>query len=416
MLQLVQDGEMILSRYIYSFRNVEMIINGTSYTFEDGTVVYASIQHDYTNRRFPIIRIGIEADADLIQKYFTYQKTVKLKLDIYEQQVDQDDQIVNSALYLRHIFDTISVRDQTTYVTTPNDVSKELIDPMRTLQCLELYLIDMEIVNTFAKEISLAVDKASKSAMLQSLFVSRDILPGVVIATPPINDIELSNPSVSLGDLVDNIDELNRGYGLYDTYPVIYHDYQYLYCISQYTPNIIIKSASEFGNVTFMLVNTDNPRHNITGSCNDLSRQTHVINLKDMPQIINVSDRDTSTKFSTVITVGSTGTVSKQTVDSQATKAHFVRELNELTQQQMIHQNLYGHRVILSVNDCALSCLKPYKTVTFDVDTQYSDKGLTGHDYRITGMVVNFTRDGNKRYIHNTTVSLICPTHESNTV
>ena len=101
-------GGIQIYRYVYTVRNMQMTIANQTYTFEDGTCVYCIIRHDFIHRRFPIIQIGIEMDSDLIETYFQNKENVKLKIDIYEQQLDENNQIMNTTLYLRYTFDCIS--------------------------------------------------------------------------------------------------------------------------------------------------------------------------------------------------------------------------------------------------------------------------------------------------------------------
>ena len=401
-------------RYYYAVQNVEMTLNGRSYYFQDGTCKYFYIRHDYINRRFPIIQMGLEMDSGMIQEFFTYKDTAMVKIDVIEQQLDDEDNVMNTNLYLRGSFNCIPARDQSSYITTPDSVSEEIVDVMRRLQLFEFYLIDMNMVNNFSKEISLVLETASKSAMLQTMFTQREIQTGIVMATPPMYDDDLEYPSVSLGDLVANITEMNERYGLYDSIPIVYYDYKYLYCINPYTPNILINSATEFGNVTFTIFNTNTAERNIVGSCTDLPSQTHYVNLRIYPTILEVAEKDTNTKFSTVLSVDSTGNVSKNTVDDTATKMHFTRQMNDLTQQQLIHENLHGHEVILKLTNCCVSTIRPYKIYTFDVDSEYSDKGLTGHDYRLIGMDIFLERDDGSRFIHDVKLTLQCPLHTTN--
>ena len=404
-----------LSFYQYRLKvcNVELSLGNDRYTFQDGTVAYLNIYHNYGRQRLPIIMIGMELDSGTIQKYYENENTAKLKLDIYEQQYDSAGTLINTVLFLRYTFTCISAKDQSAYVTTPDQISKEMVDPMRTVQLFEAYLIDMDIVNYFAKEISLIMETPTKSALLQSIFVSRNIPSGVVMATPPVNDNTLDHPSVSLGDLIGNIDEVNAAYGLYDTKPIVYHDYKYLYCINQYKPNIIMDSATDFGNVTFVLFGSSDPAHNIAGSCTDIPSQTHYINLRTPPEILNVSAKDTSTKFSTIMTIDSNGSISKTTVDADSTKVKFVRQYHELSQRQAIHQNLYGEIVHILTSGCGVSFLRPYKQYTFDVADQYSDKNLTGHEYRMTSYSLFIHREGAEQYTHDIDIRLLRPTHDS---
>lgn len=400
---------MDMYRYVYAIRNVELTLD-QNYTFDDGTCLYMIMKHDYLNRRFPIFQIGLEMDADLIQLFYKNKDTAKLKLDIYEQQLGDDDTVINTSLYLRYTFNCIPMKDQSAYITMPDSTSRESVDIMRTVQQFDMYLIDMDMVNLFAKEVSAILENASKSAVLQTMFDLRDVQPGIIIATPPMIDRAFPYVSIPLGDLVSNINTFNHGYGIYDSNPIIYYDYKYIYCLNIINPDITIQSASEFGNISFILLNTSNPEHNVVGSNTDMNARTHFINLQNPPRIIDVSDKDTSTKFSTVVSIDSSGKVDKNTVDETATKVKFIRQYNELTSTQLINQTLQGHILQLSTNSCCISFLKPYKSYAFDVDTQYSDKDLSGHDYRLIQWTLHIERDSPDKYIHTVNIVLQKPT------
>lgn len=400
---------MDMYRYVYAIRNVELTLD-QNYTFDDGTCLYMIMKHDYLNRRFPIFQIGLEMDADLIQLFYKNKDTAKLKLDIYEQQLGDDDTVINTSLYLRYTFTCIPMKDQSAYITMPDSTSRESVDIMRTVQQFDMYLIDMDMVNLFAKEVSAILENTSKSAVLQTMFDLRDVQPGIIIATPPMIDRAFPYVSIPLGDLVSNINTFNHGYGIYDSNPIIYYDYKYIYCLNIINPDITIQSASEFGNISFILLNTSNPEHNVVGSNTDMNARTHFINLQNPPRIIDVSDKDTSTKFSTVVSIDSSGKVDKNTVDETATKVKFIRQYNELTSTQLINQTLQGHILQLSTNSCCISFLKPYKSYAFDVDTQYSDKDLSGHDYRLIQWTLHIERDSPDKYIHTVNIVLQKPT------
>lgn len=405
--------EIQLYRYVYTVRNIELTLGMTNYTFRDGVCTYFIMTNDYLNRRFPVIQIGIEMDAEMIQLFFENKEEAKLKLDVYEQQLDGNDNIINTTLFLRHTFDCVSARDQTAYITTPDLDSENKIDVMRRLQEMELYLIDMEMVNTFAKEISLILKNVSKAAALQILFSERDVLPGIVIATPPQYEKTLDYISVPLDDLVGNIETINDGYGLYDSTPIIYYDYKYIYCLNSLTPNIIMNNATDFGNVRFMLLNQTNQSHNVVGSADIPAEKVHIINLQSEPEIYDTSERSSSTKFSTLLTVASDGTINQQTMDGTNTKIQFIREQNELTQAQYVNQTMTGHIVSIETNNCCVSFLKPYKSYQFQVDTQYADKGLTGHEYRLIGYILDIQRDKPDKYKHTVSIRLRKPFKDS---
>lgn len=408
-VKLPDNEEIQYRQYSYTIRNIEFTINRTTYHLEDGTCIYMIMRHDFLGRRFPITDIGLEVDSTLIEHFFKYKESAQLKLDIYEQELNSDNEVVSTDLYLRYTFNCVAAKDETSYITTPDISSKDDIDSMRKVQLLELYLIDMNMVNTFAQKISTIIEKCTKSEALQMCFTFRSIGPGIVIATPPQAEKVLPYVSLQLGDLIQNIMELYNSYGLYDSQPIIYYDYRNIYCLNSINPNIIIKRPREFGNVTFRILNQTDPSHNIIGSANLFAQKTHIINLQNLPSIYDTSERQTSTRFSTLISVSANGEIEQTTLENDVSKAEFIRSKSELTQAQHINEVMRGHIVNFSVNACGISFLKPYKIYRFDVGTQYADKGLSGHDYRLLGYTLEIRRNSPTQYIHTASITLQRP-------
>lgn len=397
---------MDIHKFVYAVKNMVFTINKQNYEFEDGMCLYLTIRHDYLNRRLPLIQIGIQAYPDIIGLFYQYKNDAVLRIDVYEYELDENGNTINTKLYLRHAFQCIAARDQTSYITTPNDETKELIDEMRKLQGLELYLIDMDYVNKFSQETSMILDNCSKAGCLQAIFMNREVPDKTVIATPPMYDEIIPSINIPLGDLVQSVYTLNTKYGLYNSQPILYYDYEYLYCINSVDPNIIFKQSTEFGTVTFILLNYSKQEHNAVGSITDPVTKCHYTNLQIEPTIHDVEDHDTSTQFATVLGINSDGTVNKTTLNNTDTKLKYIREYNDLTHEQTINEQMPGHVVIVHTNSCCVSFLKPYKRYIFDVDTQFSDRKLAGYDYRLTGYTLDLQREDREHYTSSITISL----------
>ena len=243
------------------------------------------IQHDYLKRRMPIIRLTIELDKDVIASIYKNKDTAVIKLEVFEQQLDADSKIINTSLFLKHTFSIIPAKNQNQYITSSDSTTEASMDTMQTLQLFEAYLMDMTAVTWFSKQLDIIFEKTAKPAALQALFQIRDVPNGILIATPPQDNKIINYVILPLGDLIGNIDVLNKTYGIYDSYPIIYYDLQYLYCINRMNPNIVLPSATNFGNITFILKNPTTPEHQISGSCTDVATKTHYINLREEPKI-----------------------------------------------------------------------------------------------------------------------------------
>lgn len=407
---------MQIYQYQYAIKNLVLQTDDT-YEIRDGSVVYLYIHHDYMQRRLPMIRISIELETKLIKNIYDNLEKATLKFDLNEQQLNEEGEVINTALYMQHTYTIIPEQDKMNYITSQDTTSESSIDEMRTLQLFETYLIDMDAVKWFTQQICTIFQKASKPAILQALFQMRNIPGGKLIATPPLDNNVIEYATLPLGDLIGNIDTMNKVYGLYDSYPIVYYDMEYLYCVNRFNPNIILPKATDYSNITFILMNPDLPDRQITGSCNDPETKTHYINLRTPPAINDNTARVTSTKFATVTSVDKEGTVNKSTIDDKATALKYVYAQNDMTVDQVVNESMIGHQISLQINNSAVSFLKPYKTITFDVDTQFTELGITGKEYRLIAWTLTINRQGaspdNYKYMHDVSIHIINPKNDA---
>lgn len=407
-----QEG---LDFHIYKYvpKNVVLTVNGETYEYEDGCITYMNILHEYTLRRLPVIQVGMEMEVDIIQEIYDNLDTAQLKFDINEVEYDQKDNVINTTLYLQQTLSIIPARDENVYITSTDTETKENMDVMKTLQNFEFYLIDMEKVNWFTTEVDAIFESATYAAMLQAMFVMRDIPSQIIIATPPEQSGSVTNVSIPIEDLIHNIRHINSEYGIYDTIPIVYYDMEYMYCLSKREPNIRLESATDFGTVTFVLINPEKPTHNITGSCDDAENGTHWVNLNSQPIIFDTQTRDTSAKVSTVTTVDKSGTVNKTTIDDNATTMRYVFNSNELSSAQLLNESMTGPTVSLMALNCGAKFIKPYKDYTFVSDTSYQWLGLDGKIFRLTRFVLGIHREGKLEYTNEVSLSLYTPTRNT---
>lgn len=406
---------MEIYQYKYTIKNVTITAGSKNYDIYDGAVNYLFILHDYYKRKMPVLKMNIELGIDVLGAIYKYRDTAMLKMDVYEQQYDSEGKIVNTTLYIQDSFTIIPAKDQNTYITSQDTTTEQAVDQMRNLQLFECYLINMTVVNWFSQQINTIFTDVSKPAALQALFQMRNIPGGIVIATPPQNNDKISYVTLPLGDLVSNITRLNTVYGLYSTYPIIYYDLHNLYCLNKIEPNITLPNATDFGTIMLILRNANTPDRQVPGSYNDMKNKVHYINLKNEPIIIDPSNKISSTKFATLTSINSSGTVNKRTVDEDATKLAYVYEQNDMTMDQVTNEQLNGHIVTISANGTATSFIKPFKEVLFDPDTQYLNLDLTGHIYRIISWNLSITREGsgvNSNYIHTLNMTLYNPEYK----
>lgn len=403
---------MDLYKYQYRIRDL-VITTRNTYPLRDGSASYLSIQHDFINRRLPIIKINVELSKVVIADIYDNLDIAKLSFSLHEQQLDGDGKVINTILYLQHAFTIIPANDRSMYITDSDSVSNTLVDEMRNLQMFEMYLIDMTAVKWFTQQVCTIFTKTSKASALHALIQMRGIPSGITIATPPLDTVKVPNMVLPLGDLTGNIDTINKAYGLYSSYPIIYYDMINLYCIDKVDPNIIMPKTADYGTVTLLLRNSTSAEYQITGSYNDITNRIHYVNLNDIPTITNITKELTSTTFSTVTAVDSNGAVEKTTLDKNATALAYVYKYSEQTVNQVVSEVMTGPSVTFSLSNVAASIFKPYKIFMFNTDTIYSSLNLNNHIFRLRKMGLSITREGSGEtatYLHDITVELNQPT------
>lgn len=400
---------MEIYQYRYIPKNVEIMID-QNYIFRDGSVTYLNIIHNFRKRRLPVIQFGIEMETRLIRLLYQYKDTATVKLDVYEQQLDSiGGKVLGTKLYMQHTFSIVPMRDPNVYITATDEKTEKLTDVMKKLQNFEMYLIDLKAVNWFTQEISAIYAKATHAEALNAVFLERGIPQSIVVATPPAVVEDIENVTIPIQDLVHNIYHLNHTYGLYDCVPLIYHDLEYLYCLSKRKPDIVMDDTTEYGNVSFILLDPDDPAHDITGSCDDDKNKTHWINLNQPPDIYDESVRDTNAKFSTITTVNGKGEVTKTTLDDSATALIYVYAITDLTESQILNEFISGHFIALKALNSSVRFIKPYKDYMFATGESYMNLGLAGNIYRLLGWVLGIHREGTNNYLSEVTMTLYNP-------
>lgn len=400
---------MQIYKYHCSIKNIVMTMDA-NYHFKDGAITYLKMESDYIERFHPVITIKMEMPMKMIQKFYEFQETAMIKFDLYEYQYNLKDVIVGTNLWMQHSFRAIPARDKTNFITSQDSLTQSEMDPMAGLQEVDMYLVDMEIIKKFTQKNTAIYSSVSKAAVLHALFQMRGFAGNNVIATPPMYDRIMNSCVLSFGTLSDNIKELNKRYGLYTSEPLLFYDFDKVYLIDRFNPNLTLQRAKDFGNITFIYKNTNVPDRDLCGSCNDPTNKTHFINFNQTPTISDLQPESSTQQFGTVTTVNSSGVVSKDTIDPTATSSIYVYQENDQTSSQYINESLYNRLVAVDVPDTALSFIKPYKLITFSCGSMFTDLGLdSGDTFRLLQWTVEMYRQGTDpetSYIHSTSFQL----------
>ena len=410
------ERELTYFRYQYIPKDIVLTLD-QNYEFRNGTMTYINLIFDFSNNRLPVIQCGIECDNETIAEIYKHQDIAKMNISIDEQKLDEDGRVLATTPYLREVLSLIPARDQTVYITDTDGGVDSRVDKMKLLQHFEFYLVDLEKVKWFDAQRNFSVEKTTFPAMLQSLFMNRGIPGNIIVATPPLQDIELKKVTLPFNTLIGNVRYLNTKYGLYDCAPVVFYDMKYLYCISKRNPNTQMPdTATDFGTVTFTLYDPDDPHHKIQGSVDDPETSTHYIDIEHAPSIIDTTARDAFTKTATIATVDKDGTVetdqTNESEDDEATKITYVYRENDLTKAQVYNELITGPTVNLVAKDISVKFLRPYKDYNFRVGNSYMNLDLVGRTFRLLRYGLEIRRDGVDKYLSETSITLYCPVRD----
>lgn len=383
-------------RYRYEIKNMVLTMD-KDYPLRDEMALSFSMLWDFSRRKLPVLQLNIQLEKDLIVTLFKYKETAKIKLDIYETQYEGEgwDNRLGTSLWLTHSFNIIPLRELGYYTSAVDTELLNEIDPMAQPQGVELYLIDLDIVNKFTQELSINANDISKPALLQGLFSMRNIPAKEVIATPPEDSSVVDKVVLSLGSLVSNIDELNMRYGIYSAGVILFHDLTNLYCINRVTPNIEIPSTNDFDSVTFLLPNPNAPEITMSGGYTDFEMKKHYIMLNGKPEIYDYKAMINPVEFSTMETIDAQGTVDKITLDPESTKMNYRYKHNTLSVDQEINEKIITDQIVtFTIADSPISFFKPHKTYNFITDTMYNVLDLNNHIYRLNYLEFGIAREG----------------------
>lgn len=387
---------MEMYRFKYMFKNV-VITMDKDYPIREDFVVSFAMVWDPAHRTMPVVRVVLHLEKDLVVLLYQYKDTAKVKFDIYEMMYDGDDNKIDTKMWLQHSWSIVPVRDITHYLHAQDIETIQYSDPMAQPQAMQLYLYDKDWFNIFSKQMSINIEDCAKPSILQYLFEERGVPAKTWVATPPEDSSVNDETVLEMGTLVNNVDELNTRYGIYTANALIFYDFERLYCINRLEPNVIIKSATEFDNVTFTLINSADPESKVIGGTTDYERKKHFINLNGAPEIRDIKDDVYSSEFSTLESIDAIGEVNKFTVKDNITRLNYIYKHNPLTQQYQVNEKLLTDQFVSFIlSYCPISFFKMYKTYTFVVGSQYTNLDIENHRYRLLYLEFGITKEGSE--------------------
>lgn len=354
------------------------------------------IMEDYVNRKFPIIKLDLMFDTEMINSILEYEGKPLLKLEIYENILSSDDEsLIDSRIYIKDTFSVIPKNEKTDFRILEDLDSLPDKDRLDAYSLFPVFLIKMDNVSYFTKGHSFVFKNCSKSDALKAILKMKDIPRGVVIASPP-DTTKIDQIIIPQGDLISNINYLNNRYGLYKSVPIIYQDLFNLYCLCTYEPNIFMDEGADEYNVIFNIPDDRSDKLIKTGYDINKTKKTYEAQTSVLPIIKDFSQTASNIQFGTIMTVDKNGNVQKSTVDPSTSKLKFVYKDNDLTSDQTVNNNYASMKQIqIDITDISLRYFKPYKVYTLQYPQSLKNTyDVTGKHFMMTGINSTFVKNG----------------------
>lgn len=403
-----------LHRYQYIPRKLSIQTKNKKYEYADGSVTYVNYLCDYIKSRLPMIQLGIEMEPDALADIYndvSNDDDPILTFDLDEEKYDHEtEKLLDTKKFLSGEFSIIPARDRTAYELATDPASTEALNnSLKSRQQFECYLVRMEPVDWFNKAYENMFETVSTPEILQTVFQVRNIPAKVVVASPPVRQSNIENLNIPLDTLIGNINELNTKYGIYEDKPIVFYDYNKLYCISRKNPNITIKNALDYGTVTFELPNPGETGAMLTGSGNEADTKTHWFRIDKEPDVGDQGTKETHAKASTIMSVSSKGKIGKDTLDPNSTATHYVYQKNDLSREQYLNETMIRDPLTVVSSNAQASVLAPYKDYIFDLGSTFENSKLNGKIYRLIAWSLAVQRDGKERYVSELSIVLFKP-------
>ena len=355
----------VIYRHRYVITDVALTA-GKTYTIDPEHIGTIQLQYDYLNRRLPIIKITVSLTEAESKALYDNLDTAKMSIEVLDKYIDSNDDVINSKIYIHDTFDIIPATGADEY-TGDSTSQYDTGDPAFSIT--SLYLVKNERIQWMDKEIATIFSKTDKAGALVSLFSMRGIPSKTCIITPPKTNSTIDRLVIPLGDLIGNVDTINKQYGLWSSSAIIFDDYTYLYCIDRSNPNIILTRATDYDTVVFLVPSSDNEGFAATGSSDDSKNRCHYVNLTVAPGVEDNSRTTTKTEFGTIASIDSNGVVSKTTVDKDSTKMKFVRANSDLTVSQYLNDKISSPVTVnITTTDESAWIFRPYKIYRFKIE------------------------------------------------
>lgn len=357
---------------------------------EDTKFISLSIIKDYEKNIVPLMLLRIHVNKEDYERVITSMRFLTTSFTVYKTKVKStdDNNLAYNTPYISGIFK--SVNNDSMDINTPNlmksSITTESNDSQSSLE-VNLYLYDFKNIIKYKKNFSYLVE-ATVNDVLFTMLKDRNFNNILMSPSLPNNT---DNIIVPFGPLNENLDFLDKYYGIYDTPRLFFSDFDTTYLIEKGAVGKTVRKG-ELPTVFMYLEKDESMGLKYNGSYTDLENGIYILSA---PPFI-MDDNDTLIDFydagKIISLISGTSEKYEDTIgEYDIEKAYSVENLK--THKQMLFTiNSNKRNMSLEFADVDLDIITPNKKYKLIPDSFYDSEYDIKGDYRLTKSMIVFSK------------------------
>lgn len=404
-----------MERYKYTMSDIILTADG----FEEPITVRKdfirsfSQYNDYDNNISPKILLSFEIEKEYYEQIILNMNTLVATFtinkifigEILESKDVNDDDIEQEHIWKQVTLkaandDNISM-DNTNKLMNDEEYIDESIDNSQQTVPVNLLLYDNKNIEKYRKN-NYFIINGGKNDVLYNLLKYRGFT-NILMAT---TDNSSNMYSIPYGHMGDNLNSLNKYYGIYKTPYLFFMDLDTIYLLEKGAVGNTLK-VDELKTVMINLNKQSDQSYISAGSYTDNENGMYVINTSAFEIIDNDSTMDYAVGGTIKTVIAGTGSVKNDKFGDYDVERTIIVD-NEYQHSQLIYSIKENKRsVVLSLKNIDLSIITPNKRYTILPDeTFYDNKYKLKGDYRLTSMRLLLKRSSDNELISSVQISL----------
>ena len=384
-----------MEKYKYSISDIILTADG----FEEPIQVRKdfvrsfSQYNDYDNAISPKILLSFEIEKEYYERIILNMNTLVATFTIYKifvGEVLESKDIATEDIEQEHVWKQVTlkaVNDDNISMGNANklmeddDFKSETFDNSQKTVPINLLLYDNKNIEKYRKN-NYFIIKGGKNDVLYNFLKEREFTNILMTSTDHINNTYC----IPYGHMGDNLSDLNKYYGIYQTPYMFFMDLDTIYLLEKGKAGSTLK-ADELKTVSIYLNKQSDVSYISSGSYADTDNNMYVINTAVFDIVDNDSTIDYAIGGTIKTVIGGSGEVKVDKFGDYNVERTVIVD-NEYQHSQLIYNVKEQRRsILLTFSNIDLSIITPNKRYTILPDeTFYDSKYNLKGDYRLSAM------------------------------